>query len=280
MLSLYFSDDKGRHHPNYVLDSTSSPLPSHRHLLIFEVKQLNMDKLEDFVREVSNPVSPMYGKHMSVKEMDDLTANKEGTRTVIDHLVANGISEISLSRNGDYIHATAEIAVWESYFHATFHSFKSKLQASAHVFRALNYELPTQLVPHVGNIFNLMKLPIPIQPRKLKSEDNLEKSAETFQYNGVITPAALNNYYNIFTNDASATQQTVYAALGQHFSNTDLALFQSKNNMTIHPVDFTPTGGHDPTICNDPDTAVYCGEGNLDTQYLMGIARGAKTTYS
>jgi len=248
--------------------------------LIFEVKPYNIDKLEEFVNDVSNPTSPSYGKYMSLTEMDDFTANVEGTRAVRDHLIANGISDLHQSRNGDFIYATAEIAVWEQYFQTTFYRFKHKLQAKTHVFRALNYDLPTELIPHVTNIFNLMNLPVPLHSKKLKLDEKLQAPATSFGYTGVITPAVLNNYYNIFTNDANATTQAVYAVGGEFFSNTDLALSQSIFKIPPHPVDSTPYGGCNASICNNRNMTYSCGEGNLDTQYILGVAQGAKTTFS
>ena len=128
--------------------------------------------------------------------------------------------------------------------------------------RAKQYSLPVDLVPHVHGVFLAVEIPPAIVHGQHKQashshSNNLRgrSSAEKVQanlssrsipqgknkmhplYNGYVTPAVLNGYYNINSNTGSASvAQDVFAALGQTLSPSDLSAFQSTFNLPQQPI--------------------------------------------
>ena len=124
--------------------------------------------------------------------------------------------------------------------------------------RAKQYSLPVDLVPHVHGVFLAVEIPPAIvhgqhkqasrsrstNLRGQKVQANLSshsiphgKNKMHPLYNGYVTPAVLNDYYNINSNTGSASvAQDVFAALGQTLSPSDLSAFQSTFNLPQQPI--------------------------------------------
>lgn len=125
--------------------------------------------------------------------------------------------------------------------------------------RAKHYSLPVDLVPHVHGVFLAVEIPPAIVHGQHKQashshSNNLrgQSSAEKVQanpssrsgknkmhplYNGYVTPAVLNGYYNINSNTGSTSvAQDVFGALGQTLSPSDLSAFQSTFNLPQQPI--------------------------------------------
>lgn len=86
----------------------------------------------------------------------------------------------------------------------------------------------------------------------------------------VVTPALLNQLYNITSNDCDdAATQAVYAALGQNFSPSDVSEFLVKQGFKDDVVVNVEGGHHNGTLC--AEDADMCSEGNLDMEYMLSI---------
>ncbi len=86
------------------------------------------------------------------------------------------------------------------------------------------------------------------------------------------TVAALNSLYNIPSNLGSAAQnQSVFETSNEFYSAKDLKLFQQYYGLTVQPA--ISIGGHMNDSCSTTGKGNSCFEGNLDVQYIMGIAQ-------
>jgi tripeptidyl-peptidase-1 len=123
----------------------------------------------------------------------------------------------------------------------------------------------------VEAVFNTVQLP----PR---STHTLVSSGSNSTQTGSITPAKLNSYYGIPSNQGnSLASQSVYESIEEYYSPADLTTFQKQYSLPIEAVT-TDVGGHvsDDKCSKDPNN---CAEANLDVQYLMAVAQGTPTTY-
>jgi len=94
------------------------------HKVVIAIKQLNLDYLENFVHEVSDPSSSAYGKFLSREEVGKLTINKPGLDAVKEYLLANDIIEQQETLYGEYITVTSTLEKWENLFKAKFKPYK------------------------------------------------------------------------------------------------------------------------------------------------------------
>ena len=87
----------------------------------------------------------------------------------------------------------------------------------------------------------------------------------------------LRNLYSIPSEDipltsGSSLSQSVFETAEEYFSSNDLIIFENKYNLPQQ--DITIIGGYTTTLCktNNNNNVNSCYEGNLDVQYLTGIA--------
>ena len=121
-------------------------------------------------------------------------------------------------------------------------------------YRAKQYSLPVDLVPHVYTVFLVVNIPPVAMKKKThmnpysKSSNLRGPSAESTQsaheqnkmhtlYNGYVTPSVLNSVYNIIGNTgSSAVAQYVFGALEQTLSPSDLTTFQNAFQLPQQPI--------------------------------------------
>lgn len=100
---------------------------------------------------------------------------------------------------------------------------------------------------------------------------------------GYASPACLNYVYNIASNTGStAATQAVFEMMNNGFSQEDLTDFQYDIGSPLQAA--LSVGGENVTICkSDDDYGIDgvspCDEGNLDIQYIMGMAQATVSTF-
>lgn len=102
---------------------------------------------------------------MNREQVRDLTANPVSTDFVVSFLSSQGVDTVKASPYGEYIRASAKVAVWERLFATTFYTFKHVDNSVSPVFRATEYSLPLILVDHVFAVFNTVHLPNLMAPK-------------------------------------------------------------------------------------------------------------------
>lgn len=263
-----------------IVKEKKSPYGNHE--VIFAVQPKNQEQLKNILDSVSDPRNVLYGRHWTREQVADLTSNPEGTATVLSFLAAAGATVVSESLYGEYITASAPIALWEDLFDTTFHVFTHIRRDGSRkkVVRAEKYSIPATLIPHVVAVFNTVQLPMrsrqPLISPLNKTLNKTESRAVPVIRHFTI-PSILNAAYKIDSNVASvAATQGLYESLDQSFSPADLQKFQSRHSYPDQPV-IRVIGEHssDRACTSNPND---CAEANLDVQYMMAISN-SPTTY-
>jgi tripeptidyl-peptidase-1 len=238
---------------------------------IIAVKELNLDVLDQIVKETSNIYSPRYGKHLTFEQIGELTRNQVAIDAIESFLLSHGVKTFKKTLNGDFfvIYMTVEQA--ETILNTQFHRFESKAHQKT-IIRALEYTIPSELVEHVELFGDVVSFPLTLRPTPLIQAVQAVPAAA-----GTVTPALLITNYAIpsVVVKNKATTQAVFEA-GQSFSPTDLATFQKNYNVKSNPIT-NIIGPNKPNIC--PINPGLCDEANLDVEYLTAMAQGAPTTF-
>ena len=297
--TLRQSREESTKHENIVkLDRVT---PTQLHDLIFFIRQNNIGELTEILYDISDPTSTNYGKYLTSKEIANMTESPQARREVLSYLKAAGASIISETLYGEYITARAPVSIWEEMLDTEFYTYAVQnppKQHNAHTnerensirnyIRTERYSVPNVLNSHIDSVFNTIQMPPPIAPRIVhhtehtSSRSNFKQGvtvAATFTPDGYITPAALNYHYNIRTNKGHPRAiQGVFASHGHAYSPADLKSFQKKFYLPDQPVYKSP-GRHNYTSEWCGVNLEYCGEGNLDLQYMMAVSQSPTIYY-
>ena len=116
------------------------------------------------------------------------------------------------------------------------------------------------------------EVPIPAPEKK-------ERFSKQVNYFGYVTPPVIRNYYNMSDNHGSdSSTLAVFGGRFDYLVGKDLAKFQRLDDVYIDQpaIDIT---GHVVSDISEVPLGSDCGEGNLDTQYIIGMSHGSPTTY-
>lgn len=272
-------------HPDF--SEKGAPLPTHSHDVVFVVKQNNIDELKNLLHEVSDPKHEKYGKHMTSDEIAAFTANPDSHKAILDYVKSIGAEIVSESRYEDYVTARAPVSLWEKTFDTTFQTYShhpdfmgdrvlyEREKKNVEFVRTKEYSIPSSLDEHVAFVMNTVQLPM-VKSHAIRPQ-YVDASSPDFHLdvgilNGFITPAKINQAYNVDSNAGSPlATQAVYASLNEHYSPADLTLFQKYFDLPLQAVD----------TVNDPRAEsqafcrkfTLCAEGNLDLEYIMAVGR-------
>lgn len=90
------------------------------------MKQANIDRLEEFLLDVSHPHSPNYGKHWSPKQIAETFApSQDSIDAVIDWLDSEGLSRdrIKLSNSKGWVQIDATVEEVEKLLDAEYYLY-------------------------------------------------------------------------------------------------------------------------------------------------------------
>eukprot|EP01036_Dinobryon_divergens_P030826 gene30826-40129_t len=92
---------------------------------------------------------------------------------------------------------------------------------------------------------------------------------------GYVTPKFINRYYNVSSNTGTLqVSQAVYETNYEGYSPSDLTMFQNTFGLPLQsPIELSSFFKYHNCTYRD------CFQGNLDLQYIMGIAQNVDTTY-
>lgn len=254
--------------------------------------------------------SPKYLQWLTFQEVGDLVTNEEAYQASLQWL--QSIPDVAItwsSPRHEYIIATAPIHVWEKNLQAEFHTYEDSSHPERPKFNvAQQYSIPSDIHPHVIGLLNVAQTPPRFQKRFLREyapNSKAYKDHLRFEFNGdthnadnanpqansgtstAVTVTALNSYYHIPSNTGNpAISQSVFETSNQYFSPNDLQQFQSQYNLPQQGVTVANGFAVPPgASCMVPSTAptagpLYnCNEGNLDVQYITGVAQQVVTIY-
>jgi len=264
-----------------IAEDEALALPS-SHEVIIAVKQLNLDRIENITLSVSDPSHSSYGEHLSYDEVHQMTSNPEALRAVQEYCAKNDIHITKTSSHGEYIHATATPASWERFLQAKFVTMRHVTKGTT-VLRSREFTMPAPLLQHVSHIFSVVELPArPAITPQVKMID--EEPDNGYPCKSTMKMACWNYRYNQTTNDATGEHQMVFGQKGAYTQLSDLSMFASSNSIEAQSFNCPVASGCSETQCKgyDPDmkpNGPKCAEGNLDTQFISGVAQGATNTF-
>ena len=271
------------------------------HELIFSIKQLNVDALNDLLLLVSNISSPHYGHYLSRDEVASYTSNPSAIKSVTNYLRARGVTNFRSTKYGEYIVATAPLFMWEVIFETIFYIVASSIDIRRRsgsgqqtVLRGLRYTMPKELDPHLHAVFNIIETPSfsrltntisgeAISKGKLAealgevlpSEKTINNKIRAY-VTGFTYPNLINHYYNVSSNKGSnLSSQAVFETSGQTFSTVDMEIFENAFDLPLAQPTVDINGHIIATACKGIKN---CAEANLDVQYLMAVAQNTPTT--
>lgn len=161
-----------------TLVKINSPHPDQLHELVFATKQINLNILEQLVLSRSTPGNSDFQKWMTFDEVTALTSNTQGAKEISNWLHENGIGQIWMSRNKDYITASAPISRWENMLRTKFHIWEDHAlqdKIERHILSE-DYSIPANLVPHIEAVFYTSQAPPIISEHAIRrnKEENFE----------------------------------------------------------------------------------------------------------
>lgn len=293
--------------------------PDLMHEVVIAIKPLNMDYLEQSLIERSTPGNKLFQQWLTFDQVGQLTVNREGFNAVQNWLLSENVTITWVHDYYDYIKATTRLSVWERLLNAEFHEWTHSNRKTMNVVRSNSYGLPHAIAPYVSAMFNTVQFPPRVQKhfaaRAVPEGKQLYKTDMVFHDSNLRTPKGsttinletqttsnlvsvtfLDNYYQIPTNIGDPSlQQVVFATAqstgtakaGNYFSQSDLNI--SLSHLGV-PNRYKNVRNHNNSIYDIPGSACYtgsgsasgtldCNEGNLDVQYIMGLAQEVSTIY-
>lgn len=277
------------------------------HELIFAVKQNHLTELESMLMERSTPSNHFYQQWLTYDEISVMTTNQIAAEAVTAWLQENDVAITDATTNSHYIKASAPIYKWELLLNTQFHQWEDRSRHIAvpndnrFIHRATEYSLPHTIKDHLSAVFNTVQVP-PVFKEKYHKRENprfrtdltISSAKDTISAapakskitkedvhpngatatDGTVTVAFLNKFYQITSNTGSAEmQQSVFETAGESFSPRDLTDFQNTYNLPKQAAEAPYGFDTEDCVTND------CGEGNLDVQYIMGVAQQTVSIY-
>ena len=128
--------------------------------IALRISQKSIDTLERGLWEASGPSLETYGNHWTNQEITDVIQADESTiERVTGFLKDQGVRNIRLSKNRDYIHAIGTVRVLERILEVTFHHF-SKLGSDIQYIRSGSpLTVPIEIEPYISFIAHVDNLP-------------------------------------------------------------------------------------------------------------------------
>lgn len=243
--------------------------------LTFAVKQQNLARLEDTFHAVSNPDGQQYGHHLTLDEVNALTAPlAEDVASLMSWLHTSGVQpgSIRTSGNMDFLVVTTTVGQAESLLQGQYHEYQHATGASA-----LRMETEPQLPSEVLHCVDFVSPTNQQLPRNLPHRAALRNSQGISSEGFTNTPKSLRKLYSVGDVEGSAVgnKQAVTGFLEQHRTNVDLQEFFK----TYYP---KGSGRKISKDVGDGASEGHVGgqvEAELDTQYIMAMGGGIETEF-
>jgi len=184
------------------------------------------DQVRQVAKRVSDPTHVSYGNYLTREALDAMTAPKEGSLKAVLAWLGGTLDEVSWEVvRGRWIKVSCSVQLASKLLNTTFTNAKKESSAGVRPLAGA-YSLPSGIVADsIASIYGLHGVPV-----GRKSLD-LSSSAPRANSPPPVTPAILNQLYNISGVTASAgsgNKQAVVGFLGQTVSKDDLKTFFKK----------------------------------------------------
>eukprot|EP01036_Dinobryon_divergens_P033148 gene33148-42870_t len=280
----------------------------HEIVVAIQQNEKGLKKLENIIDDISSPDSLKYREWLTYDKITDLVSNNVGTAAVLSWLknsysvspdggkVFANVTWQSI--RGEYIKATATVDHWENILKTEFYEFsldeyysdfKKQKSSQNKVFRSYDYRLPIHLEEHIFSLFNTVQVPPPLRQRyHLRRSTHPVKADTAIDIAGSLSPVTisfLNSLYQVPSNRGSSAQsQAVFAtdagSVSEYFSPDDLTSFQTKYGLPVQAATAVNGNSISPASkCTSNPSTISCSEGNLDIQYISGMAQYTKSLF-
>lgn len=260
------------------------------HVVIFTLKERNMDVLKSVLHQVSDPRSKRYGDYMTKQEVNDLTTNPDSYSEIMEYLHASGAEALHDGSTRGVITARAPVSTWEKMLDTVFnvYSVEDKEQsvkngdAKMQTFiRSEKYSVPSSLHEHIGSVLNTIQLP----PSMAQAHLSIRKTKRNDIFSGgesntLMTPKRLNEVYNIDDNTGHPrATQAIFGGTDSYFSAEDVTSFQGQFDLPLQSLNQS-SGNHSISSAWCINNSIYpCVYGNLQIQYMMAMCTSPTIFY-
>lgn len=180
------SETQERHlHPQWSTRSVGSI----QHTVTFYLINPRHDEFQKLAEEIADPSSPMYGKHLTKQQVDEMVGNPAGMAIVEEYLHSLGatIDKKTVSS----IEATAPISTWERAFNTEFHDVTVPHLPDRVLYRAKTYSLPQRVAQHVQMVMNTVQLPAPMHGGPVVSGVRVRRGGESNDHHPPVAPKGI-----------------------------------------------------------------------------------------
>jgi tripeptidyl-peptidase-1 len=220
--------------------------------------------------DVSDPDSPRYGQYLQQDLIDRLTAPDVAATAAIRQWLGAAAGAHVHETKGRYFTVECSTADAEALLSTSFRWVENQATTQT-VLRASDFTIPDALEHAVHAVFGLHGLPL--APRKFAEVQGFPPAPRN------ATPATIASTYKIggvTVSRSETNRQAVAAFLGMaSYNQTDINTFFEKYVPDAQPGDSLVSK----MINNTGHVSDILGEGELDTQYIMGVAPGIKTEF-
>ena len=131
--------------------------------LSFIVKDINIDKLQEYLSQISDPNSPNFGKYLDAAQISELTSNPAGQAIVTAFLTNGGVTIDSKSPSGQKINASATVSLWQSLLSAFFYVYSQPDDPSVDsLIRTPQFSLPVTVASQLSLVTDTVDFPVAI----------------------------------------------------------------------------------------------------------------------
>jgi subtilase family serine protease len=248
--------------------SFAMTLEEERVKVMFAVEEQNLDALETFALEVSDPENAKYGKYWTQKEIDDFTAPRsKDTEAVAKWLAASGISQEDVQVVKDRLFVVnAPRGDVERLLQTKFRKVISTHGQSK--LRGRDYSLPEEIDSAVASVFGVHGLPLPPRPSRVMAAPGQPAA---------VTPSVIESTYKVSgvkVDRSGKNRQAVAEFQGQTMNSSDLKAFFAAEVPSAEKGDDEVA-----KFVGDPGDKSGQTEASLDIQFIMGVAPGVKTEF-
>jgi subtilase family serine protease len=165
--------------------------PTEAHEVVISVKQKNQKALKEELHARSSPGHPKYQQWMNYEEIVAMTRNDEASDAVMRWLDENDVEVTWMSRQREFIRASATIGAWEDLLQAQFYRFEDHFQdrKSSHM-RSEEYSIPVELDAHIDAVFYTSQ----VVPAVVSNLEFLEKPSKSNHFDAMSNDDVTDNY--------------------------------------------------------------------------------------
>jgi tripeptidyl-peptidase-1 len=241
--------------------------PRHPVNFTLVVRQQNLAELRSQALSVSTPGQPSYGKHLTLQEIEALTAPFAKDIGVVAAFLEHHGLDFTLRHEA--VHVSTSSGRAAAALGTSFHRVHHAALGVSRVISDGRLSLPHDVTSRVSAVFGLRGLPLPTASRPARG---LPVGGEK------VTPAVLASTYSIsgVSVERGAPQhvQAVAEFQGQRMSAPDLVTFFNRTVHHSQPGDAVVS-----RYVGEDYREGHGAEAELDIEYIMGVSPGIATEF-